>query len=98
MVHFIIFSGEEVWLQMDNPVMEQMPPQSVLRMTLSVHHYIDNVALLHDSTTVIMFYMQVRQLIHQGRLECSYDILCRLAALALQVRRACLHSCTKSIP
>ena len=67
--------------------MEQMPPQSTLRMTLSVHHYIDNVALLHNSTTVIMFYMQVRQLIYQGRLECSYETLCRLAALALQVHR-----------
>ncbi|RDD44617.1 FERM domain-containing protein 4B [Trichoplax sp. H2] len=79
--------GEEVWLQMDNPVMEQIPPQSVLRMTLSVRHYIDDVSLLHDGTTVIMFYMQVRQLISQGRLECTYDTLCRLAALVLQASR-----------
>ncbi|EDV25209.1 uncharacterized protein TRIADDRAFT_56920 [Trichoplax adhaerens] len=67
--------------------MEQMPPQSVLRMTLSVRHYIDDVSLLHDGTTVIMFYMQVRQLISQGRLECTYDTLCRLAALVLQASR-----------
>ncbi|XP_013384701.1 FERM domain-containing protein 4A isoform X7 [Lingula anatina] len=85
---FLDETNHFTWLQLDRKVLEHDFPKKQSTGTLilyfSVRFYIESIAYLRDKVTVELFYLQAKQAIFKGTVECDSETAFELAAHVLQ--------------
>ncbi|KAI0231688.1 FERM domain-containing protein 4B [Lamellibrachia satsuma] len=99
-------TGHHHWLQQDRRVLEHDFPRKngPLVLYFAVRFFIETIAYLRDNPTIELFFLQSKQAIYRGQIECDSDTVFELAAYALQVtdgnytNDATAKKCLKSLP
>ncbi|XP_025106214.1 FERM domain-containing protein 4A-like isoform X3 [Pomacea canaliculata] len=74
------------WLHGEKKVLDHDFPRKsgVLQLHFSVRFYVDTIGILPDSQTVELFYLNARQAVFRGQIECDSETVLELAAHVLQ--------------
>ncbi|XP_059151029.1 FERM domain-containing protein 4A-like isoform X3 [Physella acuta] len=74
------------WLQGEKRVLEHDFPKKtgLLVLHFSIRFYVDTIGLLRDTQTVELFYLNTRQALFRGQIECDTETVFELAAHVLQ--------------
>ncbi|XP_041348053.1 FERM domain-containing protein 4B-like isoform X3 [Gigantopelta aegis] len=87
-IAFIDETGHYNWLNLDKRVLDHDLPKRVgtnlLILHFSVRFFIETIGLLRDTSTVELFYLNARQAIFRGQIECDSETIFELAAHVLQ--------------
>ncbi|XP_028850541.1 FERM domain-containing protein 4B isoform X2 [Denticeps clupeoides] len=83
---YIDDTGQCKWLQLDRKVLDHdfSKRSGPIALKFLVRFYIENIALLKDSTTVELFYLNAETAIYNGDIEVESENVFKLAAHALQ--------------
>ncbi|XP_033746329.1 FERM domain-containing protein 4A-like isoform X2 [Pecten maximus] len=78
--------GNHNWLNPDKRVLEHDFPKkvNVLVLFFAVRNYVETIANLRDAATVELFYLNAKQAIFTGQIECDSETVFELAAYVLQ--------------
>ncbi|XP_060078951.1 FERM domain-containing protein 4A-like isoform X2 [Ylistrum balloti] len=78
--------GNHNWLNPDKRVLEHDFPKKVniLVLFFAVRNYVETIANLRDAATVELFYLNAKQAIFTGQIECDTETVFELAAYVLQ--------------
>ncbi|XP_069141901.1 FERM domain-containing protein 4A-like isoform X2 [Argopecten irradians] len=78
--------GNHNWLNPDKRVLEHDFPKkvNVLVLFFAVRNYVETIANLRDAATVELFYLNAKQAIFTGQIECDTETVFELAAYVLQ--------------
>ncbi|XP_070192442.1 FERM domain-containing protein 4A-like [Littorina saxatilis] len=77
------------WLHPDKRVLDHDFPKKtgVLVLHFAIRYYVDTIGLLRDIQTVELFYLNARQAIFKGHIECDSETVFELAAHVLQANK-----------
>eukprot|EP00105_Crassostrea_gigas_P010369 XP_011425619.1 PREDICTED: FERM domain-containing protein 4A isoform X6 [Crassostrea gigas] len=80
-------SGHQNWLNLDKRVLEHdfARRAGTLILIFAVRFYVESIASLRDIQTVEVFFLNAKQAIFKGQIECDSETVFELAALVLQV-------------
>ncbi|XP_064632201.1 uncharacterized protein LOC135490726 isoform X3 [Lineus longissimus] len=83
---FVDDTGHFNWLQLDRRVLEHDFPKKSGPLVLHflVRFFIESIGYLRDRATVEVFYLQAKQNIYKGIIECDSETVFELAAHVLQ--------------
>ncbi|KAL3852033.1 hypothetical protein ACJMK2_015722 [Sinanodonta woodiana] len=81
-------TGHYNWLHNDKKILENDLPRkstsSVLLIYFAVRFYVDSIIQLRDVNTVELFYLNAKQAVFKGQIECDSETVFELAAHVLQ--------------
>jgi len=79
-------TGHHHWLALDRKVLEHEFPKKSgpLVLYFAVRFFIESIAYLRDNSTVELFYLQAKQYVFKGIIECDSETSFELAAHVLQ--------------
>ncbi|XP_057278923.1 FERM domain-containing protein 4B isoform X3 [Pezoporus wallicus] len=85
-ITFIDDTGQSVWMQMDQRVLDHDLPKrpGPAILYFAVRFYIESICFLKDKTTVELFFLNAKSCVHQGQIEAESETVFKLAALVLQ--------------
>nr|XP_022302437.1 FERM domain-containing protein 4A-like isoform X3 [Crassostrea virginica] len=80
-------SGHQNWLNLDKRVLEHDFARRAgsLVLIFAVRFYVESIASLRDIQTVEVFFLNAKQAIFKGQIECDSETVFELAAYVLQV-------------
>ncbi|XP_050412007.1 FERM domain-containing protein 4A isoform X3 [Patella vulgata] len=86
-IAFIDETGHYNWLNSEKRVLDHDFPKKngVLTLHFSIRFYIETIGLLRDIATVELFYLNARQTVFKGLIECDSETVFELAAHVLQL-------------
>ncbi|XP_074644352.1 FERM domain-containing protein 4B-like isoform X2 [Tubulanus polymorphus] len=79
-------TGHYNWIQLDRKVLDHDIPRKhgTIILHFRIKFFIESIAFLRETTTVEAFYLQAKQSIYKGLVECDSDTAFELAAHVLQ--------------
>lgn len=80
-------TGHYNWLQLDKKVLEHDLPRKQgtnLVLFFLVRFYVESITQLKDTSTVELFYLNAKQAVFKGQIECDSETVFELAAHVLQ--------------
>ncbi|XP_026881382.2 FERM domain-containing protein 4B isoform X3 [Electrophorus electricus] len=82
-------TGQCKWLQLERRVLDHdfSRKSGPIALSFRVRFYIENISQLKEHTTVELFFLNAKAAIYNGDIEVESELVFKLAAHALQVRR-----------
>ncbi|ESO99363.1 hypothetical protein LOTGIDRAFT_113425 [Lottia gigantea] len=85
-IAFVDDTGHYNWLSLEKRVLDHDFPKKsgILVLHFSIRFYIETIGLLRDTPTIELFYLNARQAVFKGLIECDSETVFELAAHVLQ--------------
>ncbi|XP_029658567.1 uncharacterized protein LOC115232686 isoform X2 [Octopus sinensis] len=85
-LYYLDEKGNTFWLHLDKKVLDHdFSRRSLLLLYLGIKFYVESIAHLRDKPAIELFYLNAKQAIYKGLLECNSETVFELAAYVLQI-------------